>query len=163
MAATTTTSTAVRASGTLVRSIAIAGLLIGILGSLDQVVFFTVTQHASPAFVFQFIASALLGPAAFTGGASTALVGVLLHFGISFVVAAVYLLAATRLAFLRRATILSGLLFGLAVFAVMNMLVVPLSLAPKLTLTVALGLNGLLSAVALVGLPVALVARRMPR
>jgi uncharacterized membrane protein YagU involved in acid resistance len=163
MAATTSTGTAVRTSGALVRSIILAGLIVGVLGSIDQVIFFNVTQQTTPMALFQYIASALLGPAAFTGGVATALVGLLLHFVISFVVAAVFLLAASRLAFLRRATVLSGFLYGVGVFVVMNILIVPLSLAPKLAFSVPLALNAIISALVLVGMPIALVARRMSR
>jgi hypothetical protein len=45
----------------------------------------------------------------------------------------VFNLASTGLAFLRRAAIPFGLLYSEAVFAVMNILIVPLTLAPKLT------------------------------
>lgn len=159
----TTNAVAVRAPGTLVRSITLVGLLIGAFSSLDDVLYFTVVEQRSPAFIFQYIASALVGRAAFTGGFVTALLGTLLHFGISFVVAAVFILASTKLAFLRRGAILFGLLYGIAVFAVMNILIVPQTLAPKLTVTLPLALNTLLATILCIGLPCGLVVWRMAK
>lgn len=157
----TTSSVAVRTPGALVRSIILTGLLIGAFGSLDQVLYFTLVEHRNPAFIFQYIASALLGQAAFTGGFATTLLGFLLHFGISFVVAAVFILASTKLAFLRRAAIPFGLLYSVAVFAVMNILIVPFTLAPKLTATLPLALNALIGALLYIGLPCGLAVSRM--
>lgn len=55
-----TRNAVVRTPGKLVRSIFLAGLLIALLSSLDQVVYFTLVEHRNPAFEFQYIASALL-------------------------------------------------------------------------------------------------------
>ncbi len=159
----TSSGVAVRTTGTLVRSIALAGLLIGALSSLDQIVYFTAVENRNPAFIFQYIASALLGQAAFTGGFATTLLGFLLHFGISFVVAAVFILASTKLAFLRRAAILFGLFYAVAVFAVMNILIVPLTLVPKLTVTLPLAVNTLIGTTLYIGLPCGLIVSRIAK
>ncbi|HUY78769.1 MAG TPA: hypothetical protein VMV29_18495 [Ktedonobacterales bacterium] len=83
-----TSATTDRTPAALARLIALTGLFIGAVGSVDYLTFFYVTQHETPLMVFQYIASGLLGPSAFAGGYSTALLGLLIHFVISFVVAA---------------------------------------------------------------------------
>lgn len=160
---TTAGSVAVRAPGRLVRSIILVGLLIGVITGLDDVVYFTAVEHRDPTFIFRYIASALVGQAAFTGGYAPALLGFLLHFGIAFVVAAVFILASTRLAFLRRAAIPFGLLYGLGVFLVMNILIVPHTLVPKLAVTMPLALNTLVGSILCVGLPCGLAVWWMAR
>ncbi|HEX9038649.1 MAG TPA: hypothetical protein VF808_16835 [Ktedonobacterales bacterium] len=160
---TTASGVTARTPGAVTRSILIAGLLIGVLSSLDDVGYFTVVEHRDPSFIFQYIASALLGQAAFTGGAATTLLGALLHFGISFVVAAVFILAAIKLAFLRRGAILFGLLYALAVFLVMNALVVPLTLAPKLAVTLPLIINTIIGTLLAIGLPCGVIVWRTAR
>lgn len=149
-----------RNPATLVRSIAVAGLVIGILGGIDYPTFFALTQHYSPELTFQFIASGLLGTAAFTGGFATALLGLILHFVISFVVAAVFLLAASHIAFLRRTAFLSALVYGAAVNIFMSALVLPLSATPKMHVTTLLVVHGLIADAVFVGLPLAITVWR---
>ncbi len=162
----TITRTSTRASVSLVslaRSSAIAGLVIGVLGGIDYLIFFRLTQHLGPIAVFQYIASGLLGPAAFAGGNATALLGFLIHFGISFVVAAVFILAASQLAFLRRTVFLSALVYGAAVNMFMSMLVLPYSAAPKMPVTMVLIVHGLIGDALIVGLPLAIIVWRDAR
>lgn len=153
----TITRTAPRVSVSLARSIAIAGLIIGVVGGIDYVVFFRLTQHLGPIAVFQYIASGLLGPTAFAGGNTTALLGFLIHFGISFVVAAVFILAASQLAFLRRTVFVSALVYGAAVNMFMSMVVLPFSSAPKMPVTTVLIVHGLIADALYVGLPLAII------
>jgi hypothetical protein len=55
-----------------------------------------------------------------------------IHFFVSFLVTAVFLLAADRIPLLRRYAIPASLVYGFGVFIVMNMIVTPLSLTPEL-------------------------------
>jgi uncharacterized membrane protein YagU involved in acid resistance len=152
-----------RGSSSPVRSILIAGLVIGVVGGLDQTTFFILTQHFTPVSIFQFIASGLLGPAAFAGGYTTALVGLLIHFVISFVVAGVFILAATTIAFLRRTVWISALVYGAAVNFFMSALVLPMSGAPKMPVTPLLVAHGLIADALFVGLPLAILVWRDAR
>ena len=156
----TVTATAVRTSFSPVRSTVIAGLVIGVVGGLDQTIFFVLTQHFTPVTIFQYIASGLLGPAAFAGGYTTALLGLLIHFVISFVVAGVFILAASQLAFLRRTLFVSALVYGAAVNMFMSAVVLPYSAAPKMTVTPLLVIHGLIADALFIGLPLAITIWR---
>ena len=93
-----------------------------------------------------------------------ALVGLALHFAIMAVMATVYVLAAARMPNLRARPLLGGVAYGLATWAVMNLIVLPLrwpTLFPKFD-TVSLA-EQLFSHVVLVGIPIALIARRASR
>lgn len=79
----------------------------------------------------QSVAQGVLGDAAFQGGASTALIGTALHFAIMFAFVLCFVLLAERIAFLRRRPVLAAIGYGLATFAVMNFVVVPLSGAAR--------------------------------
>ena len=80
--------------------------------------------------VLKFIASGLLGAAAFQGGAAIAALGLALHFVIALGAAAVYWAASRRIAFLATHPVPSGLLYGVAVYFFMNLVVIPLSAVP---------------------------------
>jgi len=119
-----------------------------------------------PLAILQSIASGLLGPAAYKGGVRTAVLGLLLHFFIACTASAIFYVAAKRLGFLRRYAVISGLLYGFAIYLVMNWIVLPLSAVPKPRPAVpAISLlNGVLAVVVLVGLPISLiVSRRIAR
>ena len=83
-----------------------------------------------PERILQSVASGWLGRAAFDGGLASAALGLVSHYGIVLMAAALYWLASGRLPALARRAALFGPLYGLAIYAVMNYLVVPLSAAP---------------------------------
>src|SRR4029453_10253013 len=87
---------------TLVGSIVVAGLIIAVLRHLDRLVVFGLLLKVPYLVQLQFIASGLLGLAAFAGGLDSALLGLMLHAVFSLVIAALFILAATRLPVLRR-------------------------------------------------------------
>lgn len=109
----------------------------------------------------QFIASGLLGLAAFAGGLGSALLGLRLHAVFTLVIAAVFIVAARRLPVLRRHLILGGLLYGVVVYFVMNFIVTPLSAAPPPQgITLAVIVEGIIGHALTIGLPLAFSARR---
>lgn len=138
------------------------GLAVGVLDGLYAVIA-SGLRGVSPARVFRFVASGLLGRAAFSGGTKTALVGLLLHFVVAFIVAVVFYAASRALPVLVRRAVLSGLLYGAVAYCVMNFLVLPLSAAPPLPFTYTGFVIGLIGHALLVGLPVALIARQSAR
>lgn len=84
-------------------------------------------NHVGPTLILQGIASGLIGMKSYAGGAGTVTLGLALQFAMSIAIAGIYAATATRLAWLRSRPILAGLAFGLGVFVVMNLIVVPLS------------------------------------
>jgi hypothetical protein len=139
------------------RSLALGGLVVGTLDILDAFVFFGLRGVPLIA-IPQSIASGVLGRAAYQGGAATAALGLLLHFGISFTIVSVYYAATRWLPALARRPLVFGPPYGLVVYVVMNYVVVPLSAAvvgsgPK---PAAVIVNGLLIHMIGVGLPAAL-------
>jgi hypothetical protein len=146
----------------LLRSIVVGGLLIG---TLDAIVYHWIISNLMRGYplinVYQYIASGALGDAAFAGGVATALLGLFFHFVVSFAVAAVFIVSADRMPFLRRNAILGSLVYGFCVLIVMNMIVVPLSGTPELPApTVPDLIIDILDHVLVVGLPLGILVRR---
>ena len=102
-------------------------------GALDITAAFIVYGYfgLEPMRLLQGIAGGLLGPRTFTGGLTTALLGLLCHFVIAFSAAAVYFAVSRRLPFLVEHAVISSFLYGVAVYVFMNRIVVPLSAATK--------------------------------
>jgi hypothetical protein len=151
----------VAASFSVARALVIGTLTVGTLDILDAFIFFGL-RGARPIAILQSIASGVLGRAAYQGGIRTALLGLLLHFFIAFGVVATYLVATRLMPGLNRRPWIYGPLYGVAVYAVMNLVVIPLSAAalgsgPTPAVVRA---NGLLIHMLGVGLPTALIAAR---
>jgi hypothetical protein len=113
--------------------------------------------------VWQSVASGLLGPRAFERGAATAALGLALHFMISFIIATLYVLAALRLPFLLEHPLLAGGLYGIAVFLVMNFIVLPLSRRPMRPFNLKFAATQLIIHIVIVGWSIALSARHVLR
>ncbi len=145
-----------RALGT----IGLGGLAIGILDFLDATLFFGLYIGAPFQRIWQGVSAGLLGgEAARAGGWNTAMLGILLHFAISFCVAAVYYLAARNIPFLVRQPVVSGVVFGVAAHLVMKYVVIPLSaIGTVAPYTLPNFLHSVIGHALLVGLPVALIA-----
>jgi hypothetical protein len=73
-----------------------------------------------PVRLLQGIAGGLLGPRTYNGGIATALLGLVCHFVIAFSAAAVFVAASRVAPFLVRYAVLSGALYGIAVYFFMN-------------------------------------------
>jgi uncharacterized membrane protein YagU involved in acid resistance len=137
------------------------GLIAAILDATDSFVAFYLAAGFGPVQVLQFIASGFYGAAAFQKGISGALVGLLAHFFLAFTVAAIYVGATRFLPMLSRKAVMWGMIYGVAVFIVMNFVVLPHTAVVKSPFSLPLLLNGVLGHALFVGLPIALAARRI--
>ncbi len=142
------------------RALVYATLLAGALDATDGVVFFGL-HGLNPVQVLQYIASGLLGAQSFQGGLRTAAAGVLVHFAIALVVAAIYILASRRIPLLSSKWVMFGLLYGAAVWAVMNLVVLPQTAVAPSHITTAALLNGVIGHALFVGLPIAFFANKV--
>ncbi len=137
-----------------------AGLLAGTLDITAACTRYTLATHKSFANVLTYVASGCFGPAAFTGGAAMAWAGLALHYLIATGFAVAFFLLYPRLALLRGRPVPTGLLYGVAVWLVMNLIIVPLSRAHKLPFTVAGAAREMAILMVCVGLPIAVLAAR---
>ena len=141
------------------RAILTAGLIVGAMDITSAIVL-TLLRGGTITRLMQFIASGLLGKSAFQGGLATAALGLALHFVIAFGLVTVFYFASRKLAFLRQRPVPSGIAYGLIVFAVMNLIVLPLSAA-----TPRHSLSGDLLQIAIhmfiIGLPTSLLLHRL--
>jgi hypothetical protein len=146
----------------LARGILLGTLIVGVLDALDAIVVFGLRSGVAPDRIFRGIAAGVVGPAARAGGAGTAVFGVALHFTVAFGIVATFVLLSRQVPALRRRPWLVGPIYGLAVFAVMNLVVIPMSAIGASPQFDTLGLvNGLAIHVFGVGLPAALVAAKV--
>jgi len=149
---------------TRTRAVLLGTLTVGTLDALDAFIFFGL-RGVTPIRILQSIASGLLGRAAYHRGAQAALLGLLLHVFIAFGIVVTYVAATRVTPVLARRPWIFGPLYGIAVYFVMNLLVLPLSAAAVGTFPppTAILANGVLIHMVGVGLPSALFARAAAR
>src|SRR6266481_2894916 len=142
------------------------GLVVGILDMVFAFTFYGLILGAQPLRIFQSVAAGLLGrTAAYEGGIRTFMLGILLHFVVATCIATVYYVASLVLPVLIRHAVASGLIYGMIAYLGMKYVVVPLSAIgqrgslPRLPIF----LTEIIGHAFLVGLPLALLARRSAR
>ena len=142
------------------RALVCGTLAVGILDITDAFIFFWLRSGVRPTRILQSIGAGLLGrETAVAGGLATAMLGLGLHFFIAFMIVLTYHLASRRLRALVTRPVVCGVLYGVAVYAVMNFIVLPLSAAPPRAAPAgAVLVNGVLIHIFGVGLPAALTA-----
>lgn len=136
------------------------GLIAGLI-DITYAIGYSAARGVPPARILQSVASGLLGSPAYQGGAGTAALGLLLHFLLMLIIAAIFYVASTRLRFLIEHPIGWGALYGFLVYWVMNLVVLPLSAFPSevkfVTLTV---ITSLIVHAFGIGVPIAIASRR---
>jgi hypothetical protein len=109
-----------------------AGLLTGVTDGLFSSVLSVVFYHSTVARLFQGVAATLLGKEAFNGGTPTALLGLLMHFGVAFGWSAVFLFLAMRSPWIPSllkspyGVVKVAALYGPFIWLVMSLAVIPL-------------------------------------
>lgn len=136
-----------------------AGLTCGVLDITAALVIYGLFG-LPPMRLLQGIASGLLGKAAFAGGAATAALGLLCHFFIALSAAAVYFVASRKIGFLVQMPVISGVLYGIAVYFFMNRVVLPLSAVRQAPFSLKMMLIGMIIHIFCVGLPISMTVRR---
>jgi hypothetical protein len=141
----------------LLRPILVGG---AIAGTLDLTSAFITFGAGVP----RAIAGGLLGRSAFQGGTFTWILGVILHFFIAYSAAAIYCLASRRLGFLSEHWLVCGIFYGIAIFLVMYLGVLPLcalhSAGPYQLRSL---LQGLIVHMLIIGLPISFSLHKLGR
>jgi uncharacterized membrane protein SirB2 len=115
-----------------------------------------------PATILQSVASGVLCADAYQRGAEAAGLGLALHFVMMTIIAAIYVLICRNAAVLQRQNPwLLGPMYGVAVYFVMNRVVIPLSAFPMKTPYINITFLSLAVHMFLIGLTIALVEARM--
>jgi len=85
----------------------------------------------TPARVFRGVASVLLGKSALEGGASTALIGLAMHFGVALAWSTLFLLAVRNIPWVRESletwprALLLAAIYGVSIWLIMTWIVIP--------------------------------------
>jgi hypothetical protein len=150
-------SSGLQRSKSPIPTILLAGLVAGTLDILAAITVYDLIMHRLTAIhLLQGIASFAFGKKAIDGGTSMAIYGLGFHFIIAFSFTIFYFIIFPYISFLRKQKILSGLLYGIFVWMVMNLAVLPL-LGGKIPTKWDGILRGACILMVCIGLPISLI------
>lgn len=110
----------------VVRDFVASILLGGIIAGTFDIGAASLINSAKPTRILQVIASGLLGKSAFADD-STVVLGLVLQWAMSIIIASIFVFAVRWRPVLRRHWVKAGLAYGVVIFFVMNYVVLPLS------------------------------------
>ena len=105
-----------------------ASLFVGTLDILGAIIYFYInTGGKDVSIVLKYIASAVYGKGAFAGGGEMVILGLLLHYVIAFIFTSLLYWLFPKMPPFFKNKVVAGIVYGLLIWAVMNLIVVPLS------------------------------------
>ncbi len=116
-----------RSSASLLRAILVAGSIVGAMDAVAANAHAYLLRGTPPAAVWRYVASAVFGKSAGTGGSEMVFLGLLFHLTVAIGWTGLFFVAYPRLRLLSANTLVSGMAYGLFVWLMMNFVVVPLT------------------------------------
>ena len=107
--------------------------------------------------LYQFIASGLFGRNAFAGGLLMAILGLLFHYTIALIWTLIFYFFYPRVKAFRRNRFVTGIIYGLAVWTAMNLVVLPLSGVPHIPFRPVQTTLAILYVVFCIGVPISMI------
>ncbi|WP_281321915.1 DUF1440 domain-containing protein [Flavobacterium aestivum] len=140
-----------------IKTIFLAGLVAGLLDGTAAVVFLGKMNYSA---VFKFVASGLFGKSAFAGGNEMIIYGIIIHLLIAMTFAFLYYFSFSKISFFSKNKIIGGLLFGLLVWMIMNLLVLPFTNISHSPIILISAIKNILILMICVGLPISLIMQK---
>lgn len=134
-------------------------LIAGTLDILSAFVHVFIVKHKIFWGMFNYIASGLLGPdVAMPGGFGIVILGFFIHYFIAFSFTLLFFLVYRSLHFSRVNKYIVGILYGLFVWAVMNIIILPITKLPSRPLLLKNAVIDALILICMIGLPISIRA-----
>src|SRR6267154_65435 len=144
----------------LLLTILLTGLLVGTLDAAAAVIQFIIPTWRNPVRIFEYIASGVFGTNAFSGGPVMSVLGLLFHYFIATAWTSLFFTLYPRIPWLAKNRVAGGLVYGVFIWLMMNMVIVPLSNVPHFPVRVSGAAIGMAILMIVVGLPISFRANR---
>lgn len=141
-----------------IKPILAAGLLVGSLDILSAFVDYYIATGKNPTRVLKYIASGIFGKKALADGISMIVAGLLFHFIIAFSFTIFFFWIYPKMKILSKNRIMTGIAYGIFIWTVMNLLVLPLSNVPPFAFKLSRMIKAVLILIVMIGLPLSFIA-----
>ncbi|MFC6100548.1 hypothetical protein [Olivibacter domesticus] len=136
------------------------GMLVGTFDILAALTNYYISTGKNPMVIFKYISSGILGTDAFAGGTAIILMGLLLHYIIALSFTILFCILYYHIKSLSNHKIFTGIVYGIFIWAIMNLIVVPLSHTPKSPFDTLHAVKELLILIFMIGLPLSFLTGR---
>ena len=138
-----------------------AGVIVGTLDILSAFIYYSIKTGKNPLNILLFIASGLFGKEAFTGGNKMMMmIGLILHYFIAFAFTIFFFWIFPRIKAFAKNKLLTGIVYGIFIWVVMNLAVVPLSNISSRPFDVTNAIINVLILIVCIGIPLSYLASR---
>jgi hypothetical protein len=141
-------------------TILLTGLLVGTLDAIAAVIQFIIPTWRNPVRIFEYIASGVFGTNAFSGGPVMVLIGLLFHYFIATAWTSLFFTLYPRIPWLAKNKVVGGLVYGVFIWLMMNMVILPMSNVPHFPFRVSGAAIGMVILMLVVGLPISFCTNR---
>lgn len=136
------------------------GALIGLLDAIAACTNAWFSYGIIPHRVWQYVASGLLGEAAYKRDVLPTIVGLAIHFTIAITATFIFYVLYKRWGHVLRPIVVIGAIYGIGIWIVMNYIVIPLSVIGRYPGDVLQIIIGLLIHIFVIGIPMAVLVKR---
>ena len=144
----------------LISKIIKAGLIVATLDLSSAFIYYFIKTGNNPLTILNYIASAILGKEAFSGGTMILFLGLFLHYFIAFSFTIFFFWLFPKIKIFSKNKILTGIVYGIFIWAVMNLLVVPLSNIPARPFNVVSAIINAVILIVCIGIPLSFMASK---
>lgn len=144
----------------------LSGLLVGTLDILSAFADVYINTGKNPLIVLNYIATGAFGKTDFAASNGGALTGLLFHYIIAFAFTCLFFWLYNKINLRGKNWVLTGIVYGLFIWAVMNLIVVPLSNAshkPLSAMEFKKALKAALILICMIGLPLSFIANHFSK
>ena len=143
------------------KTILLSGFVAGTMDMLAAILVYTVIMQKVTALqILHGIAAGVFGKDIVGNSTTMAFIGLVFHYLIAFSFAIGYFIAYPYIPFLRRYKIVSGIVYGIFVWAVMNLIVLPMSNAYHAPFAWPSAIRAAVILIICIGLPISLITSR---
>lgn len=133
------------------------GLLVGTLDILAAFGNAYISFDVGPMSVLKYIASSVFGPGALEGGTDMVVYGLLMHYGIAYFFTALYFFLYPRLGGGAQNNIVIGVMYGLFIWLLMNLVIVPFTKIPHSHMHVPQTIINIVILMVMIGVPLSII------
>ena len=137
-----------------------SGLLVGLLDGTAAIINYLIKGGKHPEKIFNFISSGVFGKSGLSGGADMVAWGILFHLLIAFIWTLMFFWAYSKISLMRKSRIITGIVYGIIIWIVMNRLVLPLSNTPAIPFKMNQAIIAVLILIVAIGLPLSFIAKK---
>ncbi|MCX2679772.1 DUF1440 domain-containing protein [Galbibacter sp. EGI 63066] len=142
------------------KKLGITALVVGTADIMAAIFNFLIQGGEHISGIFRFIASGVFGQAAFERGSPMIFMGGLFHYLIAFLWTALFFYFYPKLKLRKVNVYFIGSVYGVIVWSIMNLIVLPLSNTPELSNTYTQDIIGMVILILCVGFPVSLMYKK---